>query len=150
MTLVNSCPGVPLIRDPDDVLAVFSKYPWTCHSLTGQPLGFCFPTANYDSDEIVGFDIHSTLCDGQSEDGNACSACRKLTPKIDNLWLLSTQPPRQLNYQYQTHDQLTQGHRSKNQVICDLQLTMGVKCIHYHTCADNYVEYKSVAEFCHC
>jgi len=104
---------------------MFSKYPWTRHGITDNPLGFRFPTANYDDDEIVGFDIRSTLCDGHSDGGNACMACRKLTPKIDNLRRLSMQPPGRLNYRYQMHDQLTQGHRSKNQVIRSLQLTVG-------------------------
>jgi hypothetical protein len=57
---------------------------------------------------------------------------------VVNLRLRSTtfgycqhSPPGRLNYRYQTHDQLTQRHRSKNQVIRDLQLTVRVKCIHY-------------------
>jgi hypothetical protein len=71
-------------------------------------------------------------------------ACRKIMPNIDNLRLLSIQPPGRLNCRYQTHNQLTQEHRSKNQVIHDLQLTVRVKCIYYNACADNNAEYKSV------
>jgi hypothetical protein len=123
-TLVNECPGVPLAWNPDDPLAVFTKYPWTRHGIKDNPLGFRFPTANYDGDNITGFDIRSVTCTGRSNNGDACSPCRKLIPKIENLRQLSQQPPGRLDYQYQTHDQLTQSHRSKNQIIQDLKLTV--------------------------
>ncbi|KIM81608.1 hypothetical protein PILCRDRAFT_8649 [Piloderma croceum F 1598] len=42
---------------------------------------------------------------------------------IENLRQLSQQPPGRLNYQYQTHNQLTQSHQAKNQITQTLKLT---------------------------
>jgi hypothetical protein len=43
----------------------------------------------------------STTCMGWSNNGEACSQCRKLIPKVENLRRLSQQPQGRLNYQYQ-------------------------------------------------
>jgi hypothetical protein len=122
-TLMDECPGIPLAW-ADDPLAILTKYPWSRHGINDNSLNFRFPTANYDGEEIAGFDIHSTTCTGWSNNGEACSQCRKLIPKVETLRQLSQQPPGRLNYKYQTHDQLTQSHRAKNQIIQNLKLTV--------------------------
>jgi hypothetical protein len=120
---VEECPGIPLAW-ADDPLAIFTNYPWSRHSIKDSSLGYRFPTANYDGEEITGFDIHSTTCTGWSNNGDACSQCRQLAPKVKNPRQLSQQPPGRLNYRYQTHDQLTQSHRAKNQIIQNLKLSV--------------------------
>jgi hypothetical protein len=92
-SLTNDCPGIPLIWDVEDPLAIFNSYPWTRHGLTNPTLGYKFPTANYDGEEIVGFDIHATHCTGYSINGHTCSLCRKLSTKVDHLRQVSKQPP---------------------------------------------------------
>ena len=87
------CPGIPLAWDPDDPMAVFTKYPWNCHGIQDKPLSFQFPTAVYDGDDIIDFDIHSTICLRCLDSGAACFQCKKLAPKIEKLWQLSKQPP---------------------------------------------------------
>ena len=127
-TLIDKCSSIPLGWDPDDV---FTKYPWNHHSIKDKPLGFQFLVATYDSDNVVGFVTHSTVCLGHSNNGAACLQCKKLTQKVGELRQLSQQPPGRLNYQYQTHDQLTQGHHAKNQIIRNLQLTVKSKFLYY-------------------
>jgi hypothetical protein len=56
-SLVNNCPGIPLIWDAEDPLAIFRNYPWTRHGFNDHPLGYQFPTANYEGEDIIGFDI---------------------------------------------------------------------------------------------
>ena len=124
-TLFDNCPGVPLIWDVDDPMAIFSTYPWTHHALKDNKMDFMFPTTNYHHGEIVGFDIHLTSCTGFSDNNLPCWYCRRLTSKVNNLQKLSKQPAGRLNYSYQTHEQLTNGHRLKNELIKDLQLSMG-------------------------
>jgi hypothetical protein len=128
-SLVNDCPGIPLIWDLEDPLAIFNSYPWTRHGLIDYTLGYKFPTANYDGEEVVGFDIHATHCTGYSIDGHACSLCRKLSTKFDHLRQLSKRPPGQLNYQYQTHEQLKNGNQSKMKIIKDLRLSVKKKLV---------------------
>jgi hypothetical protein len=99
-SLANDCPGVPLIWDLEDPLAVFRNYPWTRHGLKYNSLGYKFPTANYRGEEIEGFDIHATHCTGTSDNGDACFQCKKLKKKVNHLRQLSKQPPGRLNYQY--------------------------------------------------
>ena len=118
-SLTNDCPDIRLIWDLEDPLAVFRNYPWTRHGLKDSSLGYKFPTANYRGEEIVGFDICAMHCTGTSENGDTCFQCKKLKKKVNHLRQLSNQPPRRLNYQYQTHEQLTQGHCTKNKIIED-------------------------------
>jgi hypothetical protein len=99
-SLANDCPGVPLIWDLEDPLAVFRNYPWTRHGLKDNSLGYKFPTANYRGEEIEGFDIRATHCTGTSDNGDACFQCKKLKKKVNHLRQLSKQPPGRLNYQY--------------------------------------------------
>ena len=117
-------------------MAVFTKYPWNRHGIQDKPLGFQFPTAVYDGDDIIDFDIHSTICLRRSDSGAACFQCKKLAPKIEKLRQLSKQPPGRLNHRYQTHDQLTQGHNAKNQIIRNLQLTVNFILTVYRNYAD--------------
>jgi hypothetical protein len=128
--LGSECPGVPLVWDPDDVSAIFNSYPWTRHGIREHPLGYGFPMAKYDGADITGFDIRSTTCTGYSYDGNACSQCRQLPSKVKNLRKISLQAPGTLNFKYQTHDQLTQGHRIKNEIIRNHQLTVSQMSSH--------------------
>jgi hypothetical protein len=145
-TLVDECPGVPLAW-ADDPLAIFTKYPWSRHAIKDNSLGFRFPTPNYDGEKITGFDIRSTTCTGWSNNGEACSQCRKLTPKIENLRQLSQQLPGRLNYQYQTHDQLTQSHQAKNQIIQTLKLTVCQFYLYFIVALTTiYTEYKSISK----
>jgi hypothetical protein len=123
-TLVDKCPGVPLIWDADDPMAIFSTYPWTRHAFRDNKMDFMFPTANYEHGEIVGFDIRSTSCAGFLDEDQPCLYCRRLTSKVNNLRKISKQAAGRLNYSYQTHEQLTHGHRLKNQLIKDLQLSV--------------------------
>jgi hypothetical protein len=136
-TLIDECPGVPLGWDPDDV---FTKYPWTRHGIKDNSLGFRFPRATYDGDNIVGFITHSTVCLGHSNNGAPCLQCKKLTRKVEDLRQLSQQPPGRLNYQYQTHDQLTQGHHAKNEIIRNLQLTVNRNFSIPHIGADKLLQ----------
>ena len=69
------CPGILLIWDKDDPLAVFNNYPWTRHAIKDHTLGYQFPTAKYEGEDIAGFDIHTTHCLGSSDKGQACSHC---------------------------------------------------------------------------
>jgi hypothetical protein len=55
--LSSECPGVPLVWDPDDVLAIFNSYLWTQHGIREHPLGYWFPMAKYDGADITGFNI---------------------------------------------------------------------------------------------
>ena len=112
-SFTHGCPDIPLIWDPEDPLSVFRNYPWTCHALKDHRLGYQFPTANYEGEDIVGFDIHMMHCTGQPENGGACSHCQKLNKKVDHLHQLLKQLPGHLNYRYQTHKQLVEGHCSK-------------------------------------
>jgi len=50
---MDECPGIPLVW-ADDPLAIFTKYPWSRHAIKDNTLGFRFPTANYDGEEITG------------------------------------------------------------------------------------------------
>jgi hypothetical protein len=43
---------------------------WTRHGIKDKPLGFRFPTAIYDGDEITGFNICSTTCTGWADNGD--------------------------------------------------------------------------------
>ena len=70
------------------------------------------------------------------DSGAACFQCKKLAPKIEKLRQLSKQPPGRLNHRYQTHDQLTQGHNAKNQIIRNLQLTVNFIPTVYRNYAD--------------
>ena len=123
-SFTHDCPGIPLIWDPEDPLSVFRNYPWTRHAHRDHMLGYQFPTANYEGEDIVGFDIRVMHCTGRPKNGGACSHCQKLNKKVDHLRQLSKQPPGRLNYQYQTHKQLVEGHHSKNKIITDLQLSV--------------------------
>jgi hypothetical protein len=96
----------------------------TSYGIKDKPLGFRFPTANYDGDEITGFDIRSTACTGSSNNGNPCSQCSILPRKIEDLRKILQRPPGTLNYAYQTHDQLMQSHRLKNRIIQHLKLSV--------------------------
>src|SRR6267154_1492229 len=123
-TRVDTCPGVPLIWDADDPLAIFSSYPWTRHAFKDNKMDFLFPTANYKDGKIVGFDIRSTSCTSFLYDNKPCLYCRRLTSKVNNLRKLSKQPAGRLNYNYQSHEQLMHAHSLKNEMIKDLQLSV--------------------------
>jgi hypothetical protein len=140
-----------LAWDPDDALAVFTKYPWSRHGIKDKPLGFQFPTATYDGDEIVRLDVRSNVCLGHSDSGLACSQYQKLTLKIEHLQQLSQKPAGRVNYQYQTHDQLTQGHRSKNEIIRSLQVTVIQLLVNVYPDYDVYLlEYQPVSQSRRC
>src|SRR6266436_5336418 len=101
-TLV-ACPGVPLIWDPDNPLAVFSKYPWARHGFD-KSLGYRIGMAHYDGDKFKYFSIHSTKCRGTVDVfGSACSACTKAPVKIEHLKELAEQSTERSNFQYQSH-----------------------------------------------
>jgi hypothetical protein len=123
-TLVDKCPGVPLVWDANDPLAIFFTYPWTRYGLADSNWDSSFPTANYEAGKIVGFDIRSTTCAGFLDKGKPCLYCRRLTSKVENLRKISKQPAGRISYLYQTHEQLTDGHRFKNLMIKDLQLAV--------------------------
>jgi hypothetical protein len=99
-------------------------YPWTRHAFQDNKMDFLFPTANYEDGKIIGFDIRSTSCTGVLEEDQPWLYCWRLTSKVNNLRKLSKQPEGQLNYSYQTHEQLSDGHQLKNQLIKDLQLSV--------------------------
>jgi hypothetical protein len=105
-------------------LAIFSTYPWARHASKDNAADFSFSSANYKDGEFLGFNIRANSCTGLLEQGKPCLHCWRLTSKVKNLHELSKQPPGQLNYEYQTHEQLTRGHRLKNQIIKDLQLSV--------------------------
>lgn len=127
-TLHIKCPGVPLIWDPADPMAIFSKYPWTRHGYEGQHLGYKLGTAHYDGDEFKYFSIHSSACNGIADIfGSACTPCSQLTEnkgKIDILRKLANNPPGRLNFKYQTHDQLVSGSTAKSKLIDSHRLTV--------------------------
>jgi len=117
-------PGVPLIWDPDNPLAVFSKYPWARHGFN-KSLGYRIGMAHYDGDKFKYFSIHSTRCHGAVDVfGSACSACTKATVKVEHLKELAKQSTERLNFRYQSHDQLVQGHQAKNKIIDNKKLVV--------------------------
>lgn len=148
-SFIPDCPGIPLIWDPDDVSAIFSNYPWTRHGIPDQTLGFQFPTANYNGNELVGFSVRATDCMKCSRDGNACLPCRNVIPKIDHLRKLSKQPPGRLNYQYQTHEQLTQSHRAKNHILTEMRLNVSaIKLRKLNNLRCAYTENEPLSKLC--
>jgi hypothetical protein len=123
-TLVDKCPGVPLVWDANDPLAIFFTYPWTRYGLADNNWDFLFPTANYEAGKIVGFDIHLNTCTRFLDEGKPCLYCHKLTSKVENIRKISKQPAGQMSFLYQTHEQLMEGHCFKNMTIKDLQLAV--------------------------
>ena len=91
--LMYNCPGVPLIWDSDDPLAIFFKYPWTCYGLEDSNWDFIFLMANNKAGKITGFDICLTSCTGFLDEDKPCLNCCRLTIKVDNLRKISKQPP---------------------------------------------------------
>jgi hypothetical protein len=120
-----TCPGVPLIWDPDNPLAVFLKYPWARRHGFNKSLGYHIGMAHYDGDKFKYFSIHLTKCCGAVDVfSSACSVCTKATVKVKHLKELVKQSTEWLNFRYQSHDQLVQGHQAKNKIIDNKKLAV--------------------------